>query len=363
MEILQKYAQLLTEYCLALKEGDKLYITSTTLAEPLLKEVYRQCCKIGVVTEINMAFADMGSIYYTEATDALLIVPSPFQTIAMKEFDAYMVIRAPFNIREEQNNDKEKQRTRSKANTEINQLYFDRTANGSLRRTLCQFPTQAAAQEAGMSLEAYTKFVFNACKLYKDDAIKAWKDLGAKQQHIVDYLNNCDNITYKNEKTDVTFSVKGRTWINSDGKANMPSGEVFTGPIEDSVNGIVHFDYPSIYNGNEVRDISLEIENGIVKKWTAGLGQSFLDHIMEIEGARMFGEVAVGTNYDIHLPTKNILFDEKIGGTIHMAIGQSYKQTGGVNQSSVHWDMIAGMQEGEIIADGKVIYKNGVFVI
>lgn len=363
MDLLAKYAQLLTTYCLSLREGEKLYVATTSLAEPLIKEVYRQCCRMGVLMECSMSFADMGKIYYEEAPTSLLNMPSPFQTMAMKEFDAYMVIRAPFNLREDQNNDKEKQKIRSITNSYINQTYFDRTADGSLKRTLCQYPTQASAQEAGMSLEAYERFVFNACKLYQQDPIQEWKDLGMNQQHIVDYLNQCDRITYRNDKTDITFSVKGRTWINSDGKANMPSGEVFTGPIEDSVNGKVHFDYPSIYNGNEVRDITLEIENGVVKKWNAAVGQSFLDHIMEIDGARMFGEVAVGTNYDINVPTKNILFDEKIGGTIHMAIGQSYKQTGGINKSSVHWDMIAGMQQGEIIADGKVIYKEGRFII
>jgi aminopeptidase len=363
MEVLSKYAKVLIEYCLSLNEGEKLYISSTTLAEPLLKEVYKHASRLGVVTEINMSFEGMGKCFLDHATDKLLETPPPFQSMAMKEFDAYMVIRAPFNLREDQNINKEKAKIRSKANAINNQLYFDRTADGSLKRTLCQYPTQASAQEAGMSLEEYSRFVFNACKLFQDDPILAWKELGKKQQHIVDHLNQCDTITYKNEKTDITFSVKGRTWINSDGKANMPSGEVFTGPIEDTVNGIVHFDYPSIYNGNEVKDITLEVENGVVKKWTAGMGQSFLDHIMEIEGARMFGEVAVGTNYDINTPTKNILFDEKIGGTIHMAIGQSYKQTGGINKSAVHWDMIAGMQKGEIIADGKVIYKNGLFVI
>jgi aminopeptidase len=363
MDLLAKYAHLLATHCLSLNEGEKLYLSTTTLAEPLVKEIYRQCCKMGVLMEYNMSFADKGKIYYEDATETLLNIPSPFQTTVMKEFDAYMVIKAPFNLREDQNNDKEKQKIRNKTNTEINQTYFDRTADGSLKRTLCLYPTQASAQEAGMSLEEYSSFVFHACKLYQQDPVQAWKDLGNSQQHIVDYLNQSDSITYKNDKTDVTFSVKGRTWINSDGKANMPSGEVFTGPIEDSVNGTVHFDYPSIYNGNEVRDITLEIENGIIKKWSAAIGQSFLDHIMEIEGARMFGEVAVGTNYDINIPTKNILFDEKIGGTIHMAIGQSYKQTGGVNMSSVHWDMIAGMQHGEIIADGKVIYKNGKFIL
>jgi aminopeptidase len=362
-DILSKYAKLLLEHCLSVKEGDKLYISTTLLAEPLVKEVYREACRLGVTTEINMSFADMSKILYDNATDHLLNSTSPFQTLAMREFDAYMAIRAPFNLREDMNINKEKQRIRASANSEINQLYFDRTADGSMKRTLCQYPTQASAQEAGMSLEEYSHFVFNACKLYEANPVAAWRQLGKDQQRIVDYLNESSQITYRNPKTEITFSVKGRTWINSDGKANMPSGEVYTGPIEDSVNGVVHFDYPSIYGGNEVKDITLHVENGVVQKWSAGLGQSFLDHIFEIEGTRMFGEVAIGTNYGITRATKNILFDEKIGGTIHMAIGQSYKQTGGVNQSSVHWDMIADMKEGEIVADGNVIYKNGDFLI
>ncbi len=363
MDILSKYAKLLTEYCLALKEGEKLYITTTMLAEPLVKEIYKQTCKLGVITEINMAFEDMSNILNDHSPVSLLKTPSPFQTMVMNEFDAYMVIRAPYNLHDDQKINKENQKIRSQANAQLNQAYFNRTADGSLKRTLCQYPTLAAATEAGMSLEEYSKFVFNACKLFNEDPIQSWKQIGKNQQHIVDYLNQCNHIQYKNDKTDISFSVQNRIWINSDGKSNMPSGEVFTGPIENSVNGTVHFDYPSIYNGNEVRDITLTVKDGIVTKWNAGVGQSFLDSIMEIDGAKMFGEVAVGTNYDINIPTKNILFDEKIGGTIHMAIGQSYKQTGGLNESTVHWDMIADMQHGEIIADGKIIYRNGKFVI
>jgi aminopeptidase len=363
-ELLVKYANLLTQYCLSLKEGDKLYISTTTLAEPLVKEVYRAACKLGVLVEVNMSFADANRILYDNAPDSLLNTASPFQELAINEFDAYLVIRAPFNLKEDLGINKDRQKLRSKATANINQTYFDRTADGSMKRCLCQFPTQAAAQEAGMSLEEYSKFVFNACKLFEDDdPIKAWTELGKNQQYIVDYLNKADHIIYRNPKSEISFSVKDRIWINSDGKANMPSGEVYTGPIENSVNGHIHFDYPSIYSGNEVKDFTFHVENGIVQKWTAGLGQEFLDHIFSIEGTRMFGEVAIGTNYGITQATKNILFDEKIGGTVHMAIGQSYKQTGGVNQSTVHWDMIADMKEGEILADDKLIYENGHFII
>jgi aminopeptidase len=362
MEILNKYAKLLTHYCLSLKEGDKLFVSTTTLAEPLVKEVYRETAKLGVIMEVNMSFADQAKILYDNATDYLLSQTSPFQSLVMNEFDAYMVVRAPFNVREDQNINKEKQKIRVASNEQINAIYSERTASGFMKRTLCQYPTHAAAQEAGMSLEEYSNFVFDACKLYEDNPIEAWKNLGLNQQHIVDYLNKCDKITYRNPKSEITFSVKDRIWINSDGKANMPSGEVYTGPIEESVNGIIHFDYPSMYGGNEVRDITLTVENGEVIKWEAKQGQKYLDHVMNIKGAKMFGEVAIGTNYNIKQATKNILFDEKIGGTVHMAIGQSYKQTGGKNESSVHWDMIADMSEGQIIADGKVIYEKGRFL-
>ena len=215
-----------------------------------------------------------------------------------------------------------------------------------------------------MSLEEYQDFVYNACHLYDADPAASWLDIRNKQQKIVEYLNQKSQITYKGKGTDISFSVKERTWINSDGQANMPSGEVFTGPVEDSVNGVVHFAYPSIYMGKEVEGITLWVENGRVEKWEAVKGKELLDKVFQIEGSRYFGEVAIGTNYNIQQPTKNILFDEKIGGTIHMAVGQSYQQTGGQNHSPIHWDMIADMTtEGEIIADGEKIYEAGNFTI
>ncbi|MCZ2102129.1 MAG: aminopeptidase [Chitinophagales bacterium] len=362
--ILQKYAHLLVHYCLELKKGEKLYITTTSLAESLLREVYRAAIRVGAHVEYQMTFSEQQKIFITEADDAQLDYVNPFKREMMETFDAYLVIRAPFNLREDQNNDSAKTARSMQANQVINQIYSERIADRSLKRCLCQFPTQASAQEAGMSLEEYEHFVYDACRLYDEDPAQSWIQVRESQQKIVDYLNKCDQIQYKNKKSDVRFSVKDRIWINSDGRNNMPSGEVFSGPIEDSVEGYIYFDYPSIYLGTEVVGIKLEIEQGQVVRWSAEKGQEVLDQVFAIEGARYFGEVAIGTNYHIQRTTKNILFDEKIGGSVHMAVGQSYKQTGGKNSSSVHWDMIADMKDGgQIWADGKLIYENGKFLI
>jgi len=214
-----------------------------------------------------------------------------------------------------------------------------------------------------MSLKEYEDFVYSACRLDEDDPVAAWLEVRKEQQRFVDHLNKSSEIHYQSEDVDILFSCKGRTWINSDGKANMPSGEVFTGPVEDSVNGRINFTYPAIIMGNEVENVELEVKEGRVEKWSATRGQDLLDHIFTLDGARYFGEVAVGTNYRVQRFTKNMLFDEKIGGTIHMAIGQSYIQTGGTNQSPIHIDMIADMNSGRITSDGDLIYENGKFLI
>jgi aminopeptidase len=259
----------------------------------------------------------------------------------------------------------ERQKKRQKALEKQNQYYFERTADRRLRRNLCQWPTDASAQEAGMSLSEYEHFVFSACKLFEPNPQEAWIQVRENQQRIVNYLNNAKMIRYFTEQgTDLTFSCEGRKWINSDGQTNMPSGEVYTSPVEDSVNGVVHFSYPCIYQGHEVEEVTLWVKNGWIERWEAKRGLSFLNQIFELPGTRRFGEAAIGTNYGIQKMTKNILFDEKIGGSVHLAIGQSYLQTGGKNQSSVHWDMITDMTKGGIIsADNVTIYQNGVFLI
>jgi aminopeptidase len=367
--MLQKYAHLLVNYCLEIKEGEKLFIQTTTLAEPLVREVYREALRAGAsVVETDFIFRERSRIFHKESIEAQLKSVSPFYKLAMETFDAYLHIRAPFNLREDQNTEGSKIKMRGEATREISQIYSERTAKrgqvGGMKRNLCQYPTDASAQEAGMSLSEYEAFVFNACKLNEPYPMQAWIDLRNNQKRITEHLNRCKSMRYVAEKMDISFNTEGRTWINSDGQTNMPSGEVYTSPVEDGVNGVVHFTYPCLYQGHEVEGVTLWVKDGFVEKWEAKRGQEFLDKIFDIEGTRRFGEAAIGTNYGINRMTKNILFDEKIGGTIHMAIGQSYLQAGGKNQSAVHWDMITDMtQGGEIYADGDMIYKNGQFLI
>ncbi|MDX1685994.1 MAG: aminopeptidase [Saprospiraceae bacterium] len=362
--LLNKYATLLIDYCLEIEKGEKLFVKTTSLAQPLLREVCRMAIRRGAHVDYDMSMEDMSRIFYSEAQDHQLEYVSPLYKMIIEEYDAFLVIRAPFNLREDQNIDPEKMKKKSRAHKGINETYFERTATRQLKRSLCQYPTSAAAQEAGMSLEEYSQFVYNACHLFDDDPQESWLKVRKDQQRIVDYLNNVEQVKYKGPHIDVSFSVKGRTWINSDGRNNMPSGEVFSAPVEDTVNGRVQFSYPCVYRGKDVKGVTLEIKDGLVVAWDAEQGKDTLDQIFDIDGARRFGEVAIGTNYNIQRSTKNILFDEKIGGTVHMAIGQSYKQCGGQNSSTIHWDMITDMKDGgEVIADDKTIYRNGEFLI
>ncbi len=364
INILDKYAALLVNYCLDIKEKDKLFIQTTTLAEPLVKAVYKEAILRGAHIEVDMSFAEKNSILINNATELQLSYSPLLYKTAMETFDAYLHIRAPFNLREDQNINAANAKIRSNAMKPLSDTYFRRTANRDLKRNLCQYPTQASAQEAGMSLSEYEDFVFKACNLHMDDPIQAWLNVRQSQQHIVDHLNHCTKVRYVNAQSDIEFSTKGRTWMNSDGQTNMPSGEIYTSPVEDSVNGIIHFTLPSIYGGNVVEGVTLWVKDGFIEKWEAISGKAYLDYIFSLDGTRRFGEAAIGTNYNIQKITKNILFDEKIGGTIHMAIGQSYLQTGGKNESSVHWDMITDMvHSGAIYSDDKLIYENGKFTI
>ena len=328
--ILTKYADLLVRYCLDIQPGDRLLVRSTTLAEPLVREVFRAAVAAGAHVETELTFREQYRILLAEASDDQLRYVSPFYRLAMEDFEAYLYIRAPFNLREDQSVDPQRSRIRQEASREVQQTYFRRTADRSLKRNLCQYPTQAAAQEAGMSLEEYESFVYGACKLTTADPVASWLDVRHRQHHIVDHLNQCDHFHYRGDGIDLTFSTQGRRWINSDGQTNMPSGEVYTSPVEDSVNGVVRFSFPAVYMGHEVEDATLWVKDGYIEKWE----------------------------------TRKTPFDEKMGGTVHLAIGQSYLQAGGRNSSSVHWDMITDMQaDGEIFADGEKIYEKGKFLI
>lgn len=360
----EKYAHLLTNYCLQVKKGDKVLIKSTYLSEPLLQEMIKEVSLAGghPVLDIEIQEQDKILVDYSDVEQLKWV--NPFTKHAMEKFDCYINIRAPFNLKDVQNVDPEKRKAISESRSAAMKAYMKRTATLDMRRNLCQFPTHASAQEAGMSLREYEDFVFQSCYLFADNPQAEWEKLSKRQASIVAHLNKCKNIHYKGEGIDIKFSTAGRTWINSDGKTNMPSGEVYTAPVEDSVEGVVRFSHPSIFMGTEVEDIRLEVRKGKIVKWDAKRGKELLDKVFEIKGARRFGEAAVGTNFNINKFTKNILFDEKIGGTIHMAIGQSYGQCGGKNESPIHWDMIADMTNGgEIFADGERVYENGQFLI
>lgn len=364
MDILKKYASLLVNYCVEIKEGDRLFINSSTLAEPLIKEVYREAVIRGANVEVNLDFRDKYNMFINNASDDQLKNVSPFFHMAMKDFNAYLYIKAPFNTNEDRNVDTARANKYRETMAPVNKIYFERAATRDLKRNFSIFPTQAFAQEAGMSLDEYENFVYGACKLFDDDPSESWRNMGKYQQRIVDILDKHRNFTFKGPDFELNFSTEGRLWINSDGKTNMPSGEIYTSPVEDSVNGTVRFSYPCIHNGNEAEGVTLWVKDGYIEKWEASKGKAYLDKIFELKGARRFGEAAIGTNENIDRITKNILYDEKMGGSIHMAIGQSYIQAGGKNESPIHWDMMTDMKNGgEIYADKELIYKNGKFLI
>jgi aminopeptidase len=363
-DIYERYAKLLVNYSLPLKAGDKFLITSSYLAEDLVKAVYEESLAVGAHPELRIGINGTDRIFFDKASDEQLKYVSPLFEYVSKNYDALLNIRAPFNMKELESVDAGKKQTVGMAGAEVKQRILQRGAAGDFNWTLCVFPTDAAAQACGMSRSEYEEFVYSACFLYEDDPVGEWKKLAHRQQRIVDFLDTKEQIRYVGKDIDISFSTKGRTWVNSAGTTNMPSGEVFTTPVEDSVNGKIRFSYPGFYFGQEIEDISLEVKDGEVVKWDARKGKELLDKILDIPGAKRFGEAAVGTNKGIKKFTKNMLFDEKIGGTIHMAVGAAIPQTGGKNECGIHWDMLADMSDGgQIFADGEIIYENGDFII
>ncbi len=358
---LNAYAHLLVNYCVSLQPGERLFVNSTTLAEPLILELQREVLKAGGHLEYALSVEGQGKVVAEYASEAQYAYLPTLYREAINNFEAYINIRAPFSLRNDSAPDR-LEAARRAAIAPVLKTYFERTADRRLKRSLCVFPCPALAEEAGMSLEEYTRFVMQATKVDQADPQAAWIEVRHRQQTVVDHLNSCTTFRYVNDKSDITFTTNGRTWINSDGQTNMPSGEVYTSPEETSANGHIFFDYPAIRNGKVVQGVTLKVKDGEILEWSAEQGQDVLDETFAIAGTRRFGEAAIGTNYTIDRFSKNILFDEKIGGTVHMAIGQSYAQAGGKNQSTVHWDMIADMKNGGIIyADGQEIYRNGRF--
>lgn len=356
-----KFAQTLVHYSLQTRPGDLLLVRATTLAIPLLREVYREALRAGAHVVCRLSFDGQEEIFYREASDEQITWVSPLDRVEAEEVTARLTINAPFNTRGGAGTNPKRQSARAIALTNLAQTVRRRSGAGQMRWCNTLFPTHALAQEAGISFLDYEEFVYRAMLLDKEDPISAWKAFSAEQQKRVDFLDTVNTLRIVAPDTDLTLSVKGRKWINSDGKRNFPSGEVFTGPIENSASGAIRFTYPAIAGGREIEEVRLRFEEGKVVEATASRGQDYLLEMLNTDaGARYLGEVAIGNNYGIQRYTRNILFDEKIGGTCHLALGASYPETGGQNESAVHWDMVCDLRNGgEIYADGQLIHKDG----
>ncbi|MCU0328688.1 MAG: aminopeptidase [Chitinophagales bacterium] len=364
-EFITRYAELIAEYCIEVKPKDKILIKSTYLAEDLINALIKAIQDRGGFAYCEVQVKNQNHFLVNYSNEFTQNLENPINNLWTQDFQGFVNIMAPF-LKEETIDfpiDLQKQAVISKAQKHVNSLYMRRTGDRSLKRTLLQFPTHQAAIDANMSLEAYENFVIQACMLDKENPSASWRELGKNQQVFTDYLNSKSEIRYVGSNIDLTFKTKGRTWINSDGKTNMPSGEIYTSPVDDSANGWVKFTLPSSMHGKHFRGISMEVKDGVIVKWEADEGKEALDKIMAIPGANRFGEAAIGTNYQIQQATNNILYDEKIGGTVHLALGQAYHQCGGINESQIHWDLITSMADGEIYADGELCYQNGRFTI
>lgn len=360
----QKLAQVLVNYSLELKPGQKLGITASPLAAPLVREVYREAVRAGAHPEVRITLEELAEIKLREANEEQLGFVSEITKHEMEYFDATLAIWSAENTKALSGIDPQRMALVQQARGPLTARFMERAANKELRWCGTLYPTQAHAQDAGMSLSAYEDFVFGAGLLDHDDPAAEWRKVNAEQQRIADFLGRQDQIRIVAPGADITYRVGGRTWVNASGLYNFPDGEVFTGPIEDSANGTVAFTFPALYAANEVEDVRLTFENGKVVHADAGRGLDFLRSMLDLDaGARYLGEVAFGLNYGITQFSRNTLFDEKIGGTMHMALGRSYPETGGRNESGLHWDMVCDLREGQVYADGKLCYEAGRFIV
>jgi len=360
---IEKLAKLCVHYSVRVKTEEKVLIQGSELASPLIKEIYKECLLSDAYPMI-IPNLDVQYTFYKYAKKHQLKFVSPFQKFIVENIDVSIGVWCQPNPKGLTNIDPSKIKMRAASRRELTEIFFKRTAEGKLKWTGLPYPMNAQAQEAAMSLPEYEDFVYSSCLVDKEDPIAEWKKIHQQQEKICEFLNQVDEIHITGEDTDLTFNVKGRKWINCSGEKNMPDGEVFTGPIENSANGTIRFTYPGIFSGREVEDITLTFKDGKVAKASAAKGDELLQQLLKIDGADHIGETAIGTNYGITKFTKNMLFDEKMSGTIHMALGASIPESGGLNKSAIHWDILKDMKkDGKIYADGKLFYKNGKFLI
>lgn len=362
---LEKLAKVLTDYCAPVKKGDIVCISAELVCTDFIQAVAKEAIKKGGNVKYFVEMPEIELALLGEGTQEQLSQPS-FRFGECAKADIWISALGTNNICYFRNTDNEKMKLRRLANKENRKLYTERSAKGELKWCLTQFPTQADAQYANMNLEQYEKFVYEAGYLYEDDPVLKWKEIEKFQQKWVDYLDKKKELHIVSKDTDITVKIEARKWISCCGKENFPDGEIFTSPVETEIDGFITFSYPSIINGQEFECVKLEVKQGKIINASCKNSEKqkeLLSYIDTDEGSRYFGEVAIGTNYAITKHTKNILFDEKIGGSMHMAIGSAFPEAGGHNESAIHWDMINDMKQfGKIYADGELFYQNGQFL-
>lgn len=361
----EKLADILVNYCTSVKPGDWVLVRGHVLALPLVESVVQAVTRAGGNPTILLNSDELEETFLRQASNEQLNWLSPLDELMADRLDVRITIQAASNTRAFTGVDPHKQRLYQTTRRKLSQTYMQRSAAGTHRWVLTEFPCPAYAQDADMSLRDYADFVYAATYADQPDPVQCWRAVHDRQQRLVDWLKGKSQVIVRGPHVDLTLSIAGRTFINSDGKRNMPSGEIFTGPVEDSVNGWARFSYPAIRGGREVEGVEFTFKDGKVVQATAQKNQEYLiSQLDSDEGARYLGEFAIGTNDQIQRFTKSILYDEKIGGTMHMAVGAGYPETGSRNQSSVHWDFICDMrQDSEIWVDGELFYKNGAFQV
>jgi aminopeptidase len=358
-------AKILVQYSTHVEKGDICVIQSTTTAEPLVQSVYEEVLRAGGQPIMQLTTSAAHASFYELASDEQLDWVAPTAEWVVENADVRIAIMADVNSRELSKVDPKKQARTQKARQKLMETTLRRSAAGEHRWALTLFPTHAYAGEAGMSLAEYEDFYYAACLATDGDPVTAWQRQSDQVNRLTEWVQGKEEIRIQAEGTDVTLSVAGRNWIPCVGEHNMPDGEFFTGPVEDSVNGEIAFSFPASYGGRTVSGVRFRFEDGKVVDASAEQGEEFLLEMLDTdEGARRLGELGIGTNFGIATGTKEILLDEKIGGTVHMAIGMAYPESGGTNNSAVHWDMVCDLRRGgSITVDGTELQRDGRFLV
>jgi len=358
-------AQILVRYSTKVSKGDVCVIQGNTTAEPLVQAVFEEVLRAGGLPVMQLATEGTAPSFFELASDEQLDWVPPTAEWAAENADVRIAIMADANARELSQADPKKQARVQKARKPLMETSMRRAAAGEYRWALTLFPTHAYASEAGMSLARYEDFYYAACLATDPEPVTAWTRQSDEVKRLTEWIQGREEVHITGPDTDVTLNVAGRTFIPCTGEHNMPDGEFFTGPVEDSATGEVAFSFPATYSGREVSGVRFRFEDGKVVDASAERGEEFLLEMLDTDaGARRLGELGIGTNYGITTGTKEILLDEKIGGTVHMAIGMSYPESGGTNESAVHWDMVVDLRQGgAIVVDGQELQRDGRFVV